>query len=408
MSEFLIRVGLRYSLDPPFESLSNYVKYIFYVVIAGEILFKLKVKLYFYFLLFTIVTLLKYLYICIFFLFYLILWAIAISNEDKFRGSLLYMHFISILENATFIYYNYVVVRQYSSKINNDNKLDPWYVTGFADGEGCFNILVVRSKSNLIGWQIQPRFVIEVNIKDIDLLLKVKDFFGGIGSVTTTKSVARFAVYGFKDIVNVILKHFEDYPLQSAKQIDYYFWRECINLMLEKKHLTLEGLTEVISNKFTMNFGESEKLKESFPNATPKKRFVIDCNNIYLNPFWVTGFIEAEGSFYITENKNTSVLRPWFSIGMNVREKFLLVKLNEFFNNIGSVYENPCNRSAELKVFKLASFDSLKNHFNNHPLQGFKGYNFSIWSEILKLLSDNNQKNIEKIKELRGKLNKWK
>ena len=32
--------------------------------------------------------------------------------------------------------------------------------------------------------------------------------------------------------------------------------------MLEKKHLTNEGLTEIVSNKFTINFGESKNLKE--------------------------------------------------------------------------------------------------------------------------------------------------
>jgi hypothetical protein len=32
---------------------------------------------------------------------------------------------------------------------------------------------------------------------------------------------------------------------------------------------------------------------------------------------------------------------------MNIREKFLLKKLNEFFDNVGSVYETSSNNSAE-------------------------------------------------------------
>lgn len=128
--------------------------------------------------------------------------------------------------------------------------------------------------------------------------------------MTTTKSVAIFAVFGFDNIVNVILKHFESYPLQSAKRIDYYFWRECVYLKLKKEHApqTLKGLTKIVSNKFTINFGESKNLKESFPNATPKNRSLIDCSITSLNPFWVTGFIEAEGSFFVTLRLKIKIL----------------------------------------------------------------------------------------------------
>lgn len=112
---------------------------------------------------------------------------------------------------------NNISYKQYSNIMNN-NKLDPWYVTGFADGESCFNIWIARSKSNLIGWQVQARFIIEVNIKDKNLLYKIQEFFGGIGTISITKSVARFAVFGFNDITNVIIKHFDNYPLQSAKK----------------------------------------------------------------------------------------------------------------------------------------------------------------------------------------------
>jgi hypothetical protein len=123
--------------------------------------------------------------------------------------------------------------RYYSLTNKNNYPLNPWFVTGFIDG--CFNIKVTKSSSNTIGWQIQARFIIEVNIKDIDLLYKIKAFFDGVGSVTSKKSVARFAVYDLKNVTDVILKHFNNYPLQSAKQIDFALWKECINLILSKK-----------------------------------------------------------------------------------------------------------------------------------------------------------------------------
>lgn len=103
-------------------------------------------------------------------------------------------------------------------------------------------------------------------------------------------------------------------------------------------------------------------------------------------------------------------MRPWVSIGLNDREKYLLIKINEFFEGIGSVYETPKHNFAEWKVFKLANFNSLMVHFNNYPLQGFKAYNYSIWCEILKLLENKEQLTpeiLDKIEDLKNKLNKW-
>lgn len=57
---------------------------------------------------------------------------------------------------------------KYYSLVNN--KLNPLFVTGFVDAEGCFNINITKSSSNIIGFQVQARFIIEVNIKDIKIL----------------------------------------------------------------------------------------------------------------------------------------------------------------------------------------------------------------------------------------------
>ena len=157
-----------------------------------------------------------------------------------------------------------------------------------------------------------------------------------------------------------------------------------------------------------MNFGESEKLKLLFPNIVSMERPRLEMSNSTLNPFWVTGFIEGEGSFHIN-TKNNSKMRPVFSIGLNQRDKFLLIKINNFFKEIGSVYMSSTNNSAELKIYKLYNFDSLIDHFNNYPLIGFKLYNFTIWCEIVKLLENKEltPEILDKINDLKNKLNKW-
>lgn len=310
------------------------------------------------------------------------------------------------IHNNNILIKNY---RSYSTKVNDNDILNPWFVTGFYDEEGCFNILITKSKSNSIGWQIQARFIIELNIKDIDILYKIQKFFG-LGKITYTQKVARYAVFSIQDII-IILNHFDKYPLQSAKQRDFYLWKECINLILNKDHLTKKGLEKIVSYKCAMNFSKSDNLILSFPNIISIKKPVLNINNRSLNPFWVTGFMEADGSFFININGKTNKVRPVASIGLNDREKFLLLKINKFFKGIGSVYETPKHNFVEWKVFKLTSLDSLISHFENYPLKGFKYYNFSLWYEIIKFIKDKDQlsqNDLDYIKALKDKLNKWK
>ena len=79
-------------------------------------------------------------------------------------------------------------------------------------------MLVTVSKGSS---RIQGRFIIELHTKDLNLLYEIKDYFGGIGSITITNKVARFTVVGLKDIIYNIIPHFLKYPLQSDKSVDF-------------------------------------------------------------------------------------------------------------------------------------------------------------------------------------------
>ena len=51
-------------------------------------------------------------------------------------------------------------------------KLNPWFVTGFADAESSFSMSVFKSKTAAIGWTVEPCFIItslRLHKKDIEL-----------------------------------------------------------------------------------------------------------------------------------------------------------------------------------------------------------------------------------------------
>lgn len=266
--------------------------------------------------------------------------------------------------------------------------LNPWFVTGFTDAEGCFNISVSKRK-NTNRYEVQARFIIEVHIKEMDLLLKIQSFFGGVGQISSilNKNACRYSVVGIKDINNFIVPHFIEYPLQSAKRIDFDLWLQCINLLNDKKHLTVDGLIQIVSLKSIMNLGLSNKLKLEFSNLKDLKRQEYTPNNENLDPYWISGFIEGDGSFYIIVKPAKHFVYPYISIGLNAREILLLKKIQEYFNGKGGIYSSKDNtKVVEWKVSKLSDVIYISSHFKSYPLVSFKSTKFLIWKKILSLV----------------------
>ena len=56
-------------------------------------------------------------------------------------------------------------------------KIHPWFITGFADGEGCFSINVIKNKKYKTGWMIIMNFSINLHERDKILLEEIKNFF---------------------------------------------------------------------------------------------------------------------------------------------------------------------------------------------------------------------------------------
>jgi len=96
------------------------------------------------------------------------------------------------------------------SKNSNFTGLDPNWVTGLVDAEGTFIIFIKLNSNNpqrplcVLGScasnkkirQIQLSFEVCVHIKDIDLLYKLKSFFGEAGSISipSTRKDARLKI----------------------------------------------------------------------------------------------------------------------------------------------------------------------------------------------------------------------
>jgi len=113
-------------------------------------------------------------------------------------------------------------------------ELNPWFVTGFTDAEGCFSISIRPSANMKTSWRISPSFLIKLHIKDIAILEKIQ-YTLGVGTIRKAGiDMAVFAVESVKDL-QVIVNHFDKYPLLTAKSSDFLIFKQCFEIIKEKK-----------------------------------------------------------------------------------------------------------------------------------------------------------------------------
>ena len=293
-------------------------------------------------------------------------------------------------KNTKFVFKR--IIRSYSTVTNSNNipnkytnfVINPYFITGLFDAESSFVVTILKNPRYKTGWNVQARVQIKMHEKDRILIKSIKDFFGNIGYISEPNKnhTVEFRVSTLKDLVNVIITHFDNYPLITKKYSDYVLFKQIVLLMLNKEHSMLEGVQKAINIKSSMNKGLSENLKESFPNTIPMEKSGNSINNSInnnsLHPDWVAGFSTGESNFFIVTQKSKSGLYVSlrFSVSQHSRDLLLLENFANFFGG-GSV-TNYKNRP--LCEFVIAKFDVIFDYvipfFEKHPILGSKRLNF--------------------------------
>ena len=142
-----------------------------------------------------------------------------------------------------------------SADNQQERPLDPWYVTGFFDGEGCFCSSIRRSPYGKFGWFIQPVVQAYQHRDRADILYRLQRYFGAgkIRPKGPNSNVITLSFDGVPTIISVILPHFDQYPLQSGKIDDYLVFREIVFRLRRKEHLMPQGAIEVVRLAFGTN-----------------------------------------------------------------------------------------------------------------------------------------------------------
>lgn len=272
----------------------------------------------------------------------------------------------------------------------SESKLSPYWVTGFSDAESTFSVRIAKDESRFMGLRIMPVYAIELHIRDIEVLKEINKFFK-VGSVTVRirngKPTGIYSVQALKDLTEVIIPHFKEYPLLTQKQGDFILFSSLVNLIKNKEHLTEQGLDNILSIRASMNKGLTENLKSIFPNIVPVERPIITNQNIK-SPLWLVGFVDGEGCFYLKITIKKQIFLA-FSISQHNRDKNLF---NIIINYLGcGIIEEVSTRpnAVNLVVSRLQDISKkIIPIFEENSLITKKYLDFYYFREVCYLMSN--------------------
>jgi hypothetical protein len=124
------------------------------------------------------------------------------------------------------------------------------------------------------------------------LLEHIKIYYALGNIYKTSDNSIQYRVSSVQEL-QVIREHFDKYPLQSKKRVDFELWKKVLDLIQNQEHLTEQGLHKIVAIRGSLNRGLTDELKAAFPSITPVQLFPNVNNFTFIDPEWIAGFVSA-------------------------------------------------------------------------------------------------------------------
>ena len=136
-------------------------------------------------------------------------------------------------------------------------RLDPWYVSGLTEGEGCFCVSFARRAKLRTGLEARPSFSLSLNERDRELLGDLQAFFE-CGWIRESRSdrTFKYEVRSVPELSDHIVPHFEAYPLRGAKRHSFRGFAEVCQMIRQGDHLRPEGMAAIVGIATELNLGK--------------------------------------------------------------------------------------------------------------------------------------------------------
>jgi len=250
-----------------------------------------------------------------------------------------------------------------------------YWLAGVTDGDGCFWFGQNKNKS----WDFS--FKIAQSSYNSKMLAYIKKNLK-IGSITYDKrsDSVQYRIRNtnsLKTIINI----FDKYPLLSRKAFDFEIFKKAL-IIQEQNPANKDVLLWELKNT---------KIPDNYVNPTINSNI----NNSFIpHNQWITGFMEAEGSFYLTKKDQKRICH---GIGITQKhDKYLLSYVKKALDINANVRWNKAgfwslDSTSKKSILKAISFFHKK-------LRGMKSLEFKVWSSSYNKYKNDYQK-LEQIRE---------
>lgn len=135
-----------------------------------------------------------------------------------------------------------------------------YYLAGFVDGEGSFNVSLRQKPDYLLKWQAVLSF--NVSQRDVKNLLTLKEVLG-CGIIKRRRDgVYSLDITTPSNVISRVIPFFKRFPFRSEKAAkNFAIFCKIAALMNQGDHKHIKGLKEIVSIRETLNEGKGRKRK---------------------------------------------------------------------------------------------------------------------------------------------------
>ena len=147
--------------------------------------------------------------------------------------------------------------------------LNPYYVVGLVEGEGCFCITLAKHKTTKTGFDPRLLFEIEMIIEDQPLLIKLQKFFecGNIYVLNYERygwrPHVKYAIKNHQHIRGVLIPFFKKYQLVGKKKKDFKYFCQACKIFDRGEKKNIKGINELREIQSKMNLRKKLKISSA-------------------------------------------------------------------------------------------------------------------------------------------------